>query len=277
MKRRSGGSSASSASIHCSSRGDVVVAERRLLDARGDPVRADRRAPRRARTDRAGSDRASRRARRPRGCARGRGRATRSARRRRRTRPRAGRPSTRACRRTARSRRCRRSWCRSRGRISFSTVLAETGTGLVVRCPYYGTVPRRQKRLPLPTPPQRQWFRRRLLDLVPQARPRPALARDARSVPHPRVRDHAAADAGRSRAAEVPRVARSLSDVRGARRRAPKPTSSRPGTRSATTSARGGCRPSRARRSTQLRRRSCRTTRRRCDRSRASARTRPAR
>ena len=36
------------------------------------------------------------------------------------------------------------------------------GTGLV-RVPYYGTVPRRRKRLPLPSPPARQWFRRRLL------------------------------------------------------------------------------------------------------------------
>ena len=109
-----------------------------------------------------------------------------------------------------------------------------------------------------PTPPQRQWFRRRLLDLVPPARPRSAVARDARSVSHPRVRSHAAADAGRSRAAEVPRVARAypsfeaLAAAPEARGRA------RPGIRSATTSARGGCRRSRAKRWRTLRRRAAR-------------------
>ena len=44
--------------------------------------------------------------------------------------------------------------------------------------------------------------------LVSQERPRPAVAQHRRPVPHPGVGDHAAADAGRSRAAEVPRVAR---------------------------------------------------------------------
>ena len=43
--------------------------------------------------------------------------------------------------------------------------------------------------------------------LVPAPRPRPAVAEDRRPVPHPRLGDHAAADAGRSRAAEVRRVA----------------------------------------------------------------------
>ena len=47
--------------------------------------------------------------------------------------------------------------------------------------------------------------------LVSQPRARPAVAQDRRPVPHPRLRDHAAADAGRSRAAEVPRVARQVS------------------------------------------------------------------
>ena len=85
--------------------------------------------------------------------------------------------------------------------------------------------------------------------VVPAARPRSALARDARSVPHPRLRNHAAADAGRPRPAEVPRVARSVPDVRGARRRARSRRRQAPGIRSATTSGRAGCRPSRANRS----------------------------
>ena len=56
--------------------------------------------------------------------------------------------------------------------------------------------------------------------LVPAARPRPALAPDARPVSHPRLRGDAAADAGRSRAAEVPAVARQVPDAGGARGRA---------------------------------------------------------
>src|SRR6185436_8915790 len=47
-----------------------------------------------------------------------------------------------------------------------------------------------------------------------------AMARDLRSVPHPRVGNHAPADAGRSRAAEIPRMAGEVSDARGARGRA---------------------------------------------------------
>src|SRR5439155_24820299 len=48
---------------------------------------------------------------------------------------------------------------------------------------------------------------RAAVGLVRAPRTRSAVAQDQRSVPHPRVRDHAAADAGRSGAAEVPRVA----------------------------------------------------------------------
>ena len=54
MKRRSGGSSASSRSISCFEPRDVVVADDRLGHARGELARRDRRAGRRARTDRAG-------------------------------------------------------------------------------------------------------------------------------------------------------------------------------------------------------------------------------
>src|SRR5204863_1944621 len=55
--------------------------------------------------------------------------------------------------------------------------------------------------------------------LVRAAWPGPPLAPDARPLPRARVGNHAAADAGRSRAAEVRRVAGSVSDVRSARRR----------------------------------------------------------
>src|SRR5262249_48084736 len=54
----------------------------------------------------------------------------------------------------------------------------------------------------VPAPPAR---------LVPQERARPSMAPDNRSVPHPRLRSDAPADAGRSRAAEVSRVAREIS------------------------------------------------------------------
>src|SRR6476620_2966237 len=46
--------------------------------------------------------------------------------------------------------------------------------------------------------------------LVPEARPLIAVARDQRPVPYSRLRNHAAADAGRSRPAEISRVARAL-------------------------------------------------------------------
>ena len=113
-------------------------------------------------------------------------------------------------------------------------------------------------------------------DLVPPPRPRPAVAQDRRPVSHPRVGNHAAADAGRSRPAEVRRVARQVSVVRGAGGGARARRDRRPGIRSATTSGRGACRRSRARRSRDTAA-SCRPTKRRCCRSRASAPTRPAR
>ena len=104
----------------------------------------------------------------------------------------------------------------------------------------------------------------------------PAVADDRRPVPHPRVGGHAAADAGRPRAAEVPRVAGEVPVARGARRRRRGRTSRRRGGRSATTSARSACRRSRARRS-RASTAGCPPTRRRCSRSRGSAATRPAR
>src|SRR5207247_6326245 len=52
--------------------------------------------------------------------------------------------------------------------------------------------------------------------VVSAPRTRSALAKDQRPVPHPRVRNHAAADAGRSRAAEVRGMARQVPVARGA-------------------------------------------------------------
>ena len=114
-------------------------------------------------------------------------------------------------------------------------------------------------------------------DLVPPPRPRPAVAQDRRPVPHPRLRDHAAADAGRSRAAEVRRVARQVS-VAATRW----PT--RPSSEVTETWYPLGynIRPKRlqshrARSRSRATAASCRPTRRRCCRSRASAPTPPAR
>ena len=101
-----------------------------------------------------------------------------------------------------------------------------------------------------PDPRARQWFRRRLLAWY-RARTdaicpggRRATLRD------PGLGSDAPADAGGPRAAEVSRVARPVSDVRSACGSRPSATSSAPGIRSATTSGRGGCRRSRANRST---------------------------
>ena len=95
-----------------------------------------------------------------------------------------------------------------------------------------------------------------------------------RAIPyqHPRVRGDAAADAGRSGAAEVPRVAGEVSDAARRWRPRRKRTSRRPGGPLATTSVRGGCMRSRANRSIATAA-SCQATRRRCGRSRASAST----
>src|SRR5439155_2708402 len=62
---------------------------------------------------------------------------------------------------------------------------------------------RRRRSAEVPTP---------VAGLVSALRPRPSVAADNGSVPHPRVGSDAAADAGRSRAAEVPGVAGALSD-----------------------------------------------------------------
>ena len=93
---------------------------------------------------------------------------------------------------------------------------------------------------PLPAPPAR---------LVRATRPRPALAPHPRPIPRARLRDHAAADAGRSRHAEVPGVPPSLSRRCEALAAAPVDDVRRSGTRSATTSAPCACTRSRARRS----------------------------
>ena len=53
-------------------------------------------------------------------------------------------------------------------------------------------------------------------------RPRPALAAHPRSVRDPRLRGHAAADAGRARRAALPRVARRAGPARGRSRRRPR-------------------------------------------------------
>ena len=113
--------------------------------------------------------------------------------------------------------------------------------------------------------------------VVSAPRPRPAVAEDRRPVSHPRVGDHAAADAGRSRAAEVRRVAREISR-RSTRSPQRTKTKSRPTwyplgynirpRRLQTHRARSGRATTAA---------GCRPTRRRCSRSRASARTPPAR
>ena len=101
------------------------------------------------------------------------------------------------------------------------------------------------------------------------------MARDVGSLPHSGIRNHAAADAGRSRAAEISRVARQVPVVRSAGGGAGKGSHRARGIRSATTSAQSGCRRSRAKRS-RTTAESCRRTSRRCCRSRASANTPPA-
>ena len=92
----------------------------------------------------------------------------------------------------------------------------------------------------LPDSRARQHFRRRLLTWVPAARPRFTVASNARSLSHPRVRSNAAADAGRSRAAELRGMA---AYTRRSRRLPPRPkkTSRRPGGRLATTSGPAAC------------------------------------
>ena len=83
-------------------------------------------------------------------------------------------------------------------------------------------------------------------DVVRPPRPRPAVAPDARSVRASSSRGHAAADAGRSRAAEIQWLG-SLPDDGGAGGRASGGRRSGPGTPSATTCVRGGSTRLRAR------------------------------
>ena len=130
--------------------------------------------------------------------------------------------------------------------------------------------------LPLPPPPERRRFRQRLLAWYRRHGRDLPWRKTERPVPHPRVRDHAAADPGRPRAAEIPRM---VGEVPVARRLG---GGARAGSHRYLVSARlqhpaeapADHRPRIGRRTTAAR---CRPTRRRCVRSRESARTRRAR
>ena len=120
---------------------------------------------------------------------------------------------------------------------------------------------------PLPTPPA---------GVVPPERPGSAVAPNQRPVSHPGVGSDAAADPGRSGAAEVRRVADQVPDTRGTRRGR---RNRRVGNLAAARLQRPPASPARhcprvGRDDTAAR---CRRTKRRCSRSRASARTPPAR
>ena len=155
----------------------------------------------------------------------------------------------RACRRRAPSPRCRRSWCR----FSLERLSYQASPGIPHVMPPRTKTRAGARRQPRPRrcrPGRRQRFRRRLLDWYRTQRPRPAVAADQRPVPHPRVRGDAAADAGRSRAAEVRTSGSTKYPSLEALADAPtKRTSRRPGVRSATTSGPGGSTRSRASRS----------------------------
>ena len=145
--------------------------------------------------------------------------ATHSARRPRRTRPRADRPWTRAYRRTIRSHRRRRSWCKFSRLDDY-----KEGSGRVRRGPTRSDEVRvragSEVRTGFAMPAcrrMRQTIPAAAARLVSTERARSALAADHRSVSHPGVRGDAAADAGRSRAAEIRGVAGKVPDVRGAR------------------------------------------------------------
>ena len=94
-----------------------------------------------------------------------------------------------------------------------------------MRCPASQRAPsrhRRQRAPPAGTPraAERRRFPPHAARLVPRATDASLPWRDdARPVPHPRLRGDAAADAGGSRAAEVPRVAGEVSVARGTGRR----------------------------------------------------------
>ena len=207
MKRRSGGRSASSRSIVRSRRATSASPSDALATRLGDRVGRIGELGAERRTGRAGSAPARRRTRR-RGARRARGRATRSARRLRRTHRRGRRSCSRACRRRAMCRRRRRCACR----FSLTRIIQMPAKRDRQKTKSQAAAAAEAARSPtLPDAPA---------DVVPPARPRSAVADDRRSVPHPRLGDHAAADAGRSRAAEVRGVAREISVVRRAGRRA---------------------------------------------------------
>ena len=99
-----------------------------------------------------------------------------------------------------------------------------------------------------PIPAARSRFQRRLLAWYAPPRRDLPWRRTGRPVSHPRLGDHAPADAGGPRRPQVPRVPRSLSDPRGPGRAPRSTTCGGSGTRSATTSGRSTCTASRARR-----------------------------
>ena len=176
MKRRSGGSSASSLSIQPSRRATSSRPDGDLRHARGDALAPGRRAARRARTDRAGSA-AQHRRRGPASTPLARATPSRrSARRPRRRRRRAGPTCGRGCRRTASSRRRRRFVCRSsrwlnykcqtefgtstRGRRRAAAKADRTGRG---RPPAAARLPRRAADASAAT--CSRWYRRNGRDL----------------------------------------------------------------------------------------------------------------
>ena len=129
---------------------------------------------------------------------------------------------------------------------------------------------RRPQPAPMPVAPDRRRFRERLLAWYRRHGRDLPWRKTERSVPHPRLGDHAAADAGRSRAAEVRRVAGKVSVARRAGDGARGGSQRDAGIRSATTSGRSACRRSRAKRSRAMAA-SCPPTRKHCCRSRGSA------
>ena len=247
---------------------------RGLVDAARDRVRGVGEDARRPRTGRAGCCRGARRPGRP-ARWRARGRARRSVRRPRRRPRRADRLSTLACRRTARCRRRRRSSCRwgrvcfpqvstVRGRVCWPQSVAQRGDpsptcgNLWKTDPspvsYAGdtdSTPREQEEdeVAAAGPPGPPVVPAPAARLVPQARARPAVAGNARPVPHPRLRNHAAADAGRSRPAEISTSGSSGTPPSRRSPSRPSARSSAPGIRSATTSGPAASTRSRASRS----------------------------
>ena len=167
----------------------------------------------------------------------------------------------RACRRTGRSPRCRPSWCRFSPLGDYKAHRGSKGS------PRSTPEPAARQRVPPAAP--RQWY--------PAQRTRPAVAQHRRPVSHPRLRGDAAADAGGSRAAEVPRVARRSIPSLQALADAPRRDVDRDLAAARLQHPAAAAPRDRARVGRALRRRAAVATRRRCGRSRASASTRPAR